>query len=193
MVGNKTNQTNKMNFKLVIMGDNGVGKSTFIRRHMTGEFEKNYKPTSGVAMNLLSFFTTKTKGTVDFNIWDCAGTDNIDTQQHAYFAQADAAILMFDRTNVQSYQNVINWYNAFRSICPNAPVVIVGNKVDIRNTTVKSRHITIHRTLNLKYYDVSAKSNCNFEKPFLYLARILLNIPNLQFIGEPPTNNYISS
>lgn len=56
-------------------------------------------------------------------------------------------------------------------VCENIPVVLCGNKVDVKNRQVKAKAVTYHRKKNLQYYEISAKSNYNFEKPFLYLAR----------------------
>jgi len=59
-------------------------------------------------------------------------------------------------------------------VCENIPIVLVGNKVDVKERKVKAKQITFHRKKNLQYYDISAKSNYNFEKPFLWLARKLV-------------------
>lgn len=58
-------------------------------------------------------------------------------------------------------------------------------QVDIKDRKVKAKSITFHRKKNLQYYDISAKSNYNFEKPFLYLARKLIGDPNLEFQAMP--------
>ena len=58
--------------------------------------------------------------------------------------------------------------------CENIPIVLCGNKVDVKERKVKAKTITFHRKKNLQYYDISAKSNYNFEKPFLWLARKLV-------------------
>ena len=58
-------------------------------------------------------------------------------------------------------------------VCETIPIVLAGNKVDVKERKVKAKTITFHRKKNLQYYDVSAKSNYNFEKPFLWLARKL--------------------
>jgi GTP-binding nuclear protein Ran len=52
-------------------------------------------------------------------------------------------------------------------VCENIPIVLCGNKVDVKERKVKAKTITFHRKKNLQYYDISAKSNYNFEKPFL--------------------------
>lgn len=62
-------------------------------------------------------------------------------------------------------------------VCENIPIVLCGNKVDVKERKVKAKTITFHRKKNLQYYDISAKSNYNFEKPFLWLARKLVGNP----------------
>ena len=64
-------------------------------------------------------------------------------------------------------------------VCEQVPIVLCGNKVDVKERKVKAKAITFHRKKNLQYYDISAKSNYNFEKPFLWLARKLVGNPNL--------------
>ncbi|KAF3782836.1 hypothetical protein EJ110_NYTH22995 [Nymphaea thermarum] len=60
-----------------------------------------------------------------------------------------------------------------KRVCENIPIVLCGNNVDVKNRQVKAKQVTFHRKKNLQYYEISAKSNYNFEKPFLYLARKL--------------------
>ena len=62
---------------------------------------------------------------------------------------------------------------------------IAENKVDIKDRKVKAKQITFHRKKNLQYYDISAKSNYNFEKPFLWIGKKLLGDSNLNFVESP--------
>lgn len=71
-------------------------------------------------------------------------------------------------------------------VCENVPIVLTGNKVDVKERKVKAKTITFHRKKNLQYYDISAKSNYNFEKPFLWLARKLVGNPALVSAAEVP-------
>ncbi|CAI7904989.1 unnamed protein product [Closterium sp. NIES-53] len=70
-------------------------------------------------------------------------------------------------------------------VCENIPIVLCGNKVDVKNRQVKAKQVTFHRKKNLQYYEISAKSNYNFEKPYLYLARKLAGDANLHFVESP--------
>eukprot|EP00434_Breviolum_minutum_P022612 symbB.v1.2.019954.t1/scaffold1656.1/size107472/1 len=81
-------------------------------------------------------------------------------------------------------KNVPNWHRDIVRVCENIPIVLVGNKVDVKDRQVKAKNIQFHRKRNLQYYDLSARSNYNFEKPFLWLARRLTNQGNLQFVGQ---------
>src|SRR5271156_5422768 len=108
---------------------------------------------------------------------------------------------MFDVTSRITYKNVPNWHrNHPRSrismhtnirigdlvrVCENIPIVLCGNKVDVKDRKVKAKTITFHRKKNLQYFDISAKSNYNFEKPFLWLARKLAGNQSLEFVASP--------
>lgn len=70
-------------------------------------------------------------------------------------------------------------------MCEGIPIVLCGNKVDVKNRQVKPKQVTFHRKKNLQYHEISAKSNYNFEKPFLYLAKKLTGDPALHFVEEP--------
>lgn len=92
---------------------------------------------------------------------------------------------MFDVTSRITYKNVPNWYRDLTRVCENIPIVLVGNKVDIKERKVKAKQVTFHRKKNLPYYDISAKSNYHFDKPFLWLARRIFGDNNLQFVAAP--------
>jgi len=170
-------------FKLILVGDGGTGKTTFVKRHLTGEFEKKYVATLGVEVHPLVFHTNR--GPIRFNVWDTAGQEKFGGLRDGYYIQGQAAIVMFDVTSRMTYKNVPNWHRDLVRVCENIPIVLCGNKVDIKDRKVKPKQITFHRKKNLQYYDISAKSNYNFEKPFLWLARKLVGDPNLVFVEAP--------
>ena len=169
--------------KLVLVGDGGVGKTTYIKRHQTGEFEKKYIPTTGVHVSQLSFQTSQ--GLIVFNVWDTAGQERFGGLREGYYLDAQCAILMFDVTSPATYRNVATWHRDLTRVCPNIPIVLVGNKIDIRDRKVPVKRVTFHKKNNMRYFEISAKSNYHFEMPFLSIARSILNDPNLQFISAP--------
>ncbi|KAJ1550469.1 GTP-binding nuclear protein gsp1/Ran, partial [Nowakowskiella sp. JEL0078] len=164
-------------------GDGGTGKTTFVKRHLTGEFEKRYVATLGVEVHPLNFHTNY--GEICFNTWDTAGQEKFGGLRDGYYIQGQCAIIMFDVTARVTYKNVPNWHRDLIRVCENIPIVLCGNKVDIKERKVKAKSITFHRKKNLQYYDISAKSNYNFEKPFLWLARKLAGKTDLDFVAPP--------
>ncbi|KAG8861961.1 GTP-binding nuclear protein gsp1/Ran [Tulasnella sp. 330] len=212
-------QTTIPTFKLVLVGDGGTGKTTFVKvspmlsirilhtacfvvlvfveadskpplnptrpiqRHLTGEFEKKYIATLGVEVHPLNFFTNF--GTICFNVWDTAGQEKFGGLRDGYYIQGQCGIIMFDVTSRITYKNVPNWHRDLERVCENIPIVLCGNKVDVKERKVKTGAVTFHRKKNLQYFEISAKSNYNFEKPFLWLARKLVGNPSLDFVASP--------
>ena len=166
-------------FKIVVVGDARSGKTAFIKRHITGEFEEEYNPTTGATIHPLVFYTNH--GTVTFNIWEWGGSQyNYECYKGAY-----GAILMFDSTNYDPNDSIRDWILSLRSIAGDIPITICGNKVDSRCI---HNFIAIASLLSptVKYYDISVKSNYNLEKPFLHLARKVTKQENLCFTETQP-------
>ncbi|MES1909693.1 MAG: hypothetical protein MHM6MM_002394 [Cercozoa sp. M6MM] len=175
---------NAHHFKVVLVGDGGVGKTTFIKRHRTGEFERKYLATIGCEVRQLPFWTSL--GPVVFNTWDTAGQEKFGGLRDGYYINGNAAIIMFDVTSRQTYKNVPTWHRDLSRVCPDIPIVLCGNKVDIKNRVVKPKNITFHRKKpNIQYYDISAKSNYGFDKPFRWILRKLSGNDDAHFVQEP--------
>jgi GTP-binding nuclear protein Ran len=136
----------------------------------------------GVEVSSLTFHTSR--GPIVANCWDTAGQEKFGGLRDGYYIGGQAAIIMFDVTSRITYQNVPTWHRDLTRVCENIPIVLVGNKVDVQDRQVKPKQITFHRRKNLQYYDVSAKANFNFEKPFLYLIRKVAGDAKLSFEGE---------
>ena len=92
---------------------------------------------------------------------------------------------MFDVCSRITYKNVPKWYKDLVRVCENIPIVLVGNKVDVKDRKVKAKQITFHRKKNLQYYDISAKSNYQFEKPFVWLLGKIVGDPALSLVEAP--------
>ena len=170
-------------FKLILVGDGGVGKTALVHKLLTGSFKHEYVATLGVEVRCLDFHTNR--GVLKFNCWDTAGQEKFGGLRDGYYIKGQCAIIMFDVTARITYKHVPNWHRDLTRVCDNIPIVLVGNKVDVKDRKVTAKSITFHRKKNLPYYDISAKSNYNFEKPFLWLARKIARDPQLAFVEAP--------
>ena len=139
--------------------------------------------TLGVEVHPLQFHTNF--GTICFNVWDTAGQEKFGGLRDGYYIQGQCGIIMFDVTSRITYKNVPNWHRDLERVCENIPIVLCGNKVDVKERKVKTGAVTFHRKKNLQYFEISAKSNYNFEQPFLWLARKLVGNPTLEFVAAP--------
>ena len=177
-----------MEYKCLIVGDKSVGKSSFIKRHLTGDFLEQYQPTDSLSVTPLLFQTNHSP--VTFQVYD-----------GGYNSKPDCAVIMFDTCNRESWEHVMVYYHWLEAMFGEIPVVICGNKVDQKDAReVKSTEIAqflheTHRHLPLIYFDVSARTSYNYEKPFLFLWR-KLNFPRHSYrklIESPLTFMQVSA
>eukprot|EP00026_Physarum_polycephalum_P017848 Phypoly_transcript_19206.p1 GENE.Phypoly_transcript_19206~~Phypoly_transcript_19206.p1 ORF type:complete len:226 (+),score=37.52 Phypoly_transcript_19206:25-678(+) len=170
-------------FKVLLVGDGATGKTTFIKRHLTGAFERKYIPSIGAEVSPLTFYTSR--GPVRLNVWDTAGQEKFGALRDVYYIQSNACILFFDVTDRVTYRNVPVWYRDVDRVCGRVPIVLVGNKVDTKDRKVKAKQITFHRKKNIHYFDLSARTNYNIDKPFVRILRDLTGDQGLELTEEP--------
>ena len=142
------------NIRVCILGDNSVGKTTFISKFVNGQFNNNIVDTQTI------------------NNYDNLGCNIVITNDVTY---SDAIILMFDVTNQNSINFVLNQLNLLNGF--GIPVVLVGNKTDLADNKNKWYHNTIQNFIAQNqisvYYDISAKSYYNYDKPLNYIVNLL--------------------
>lgn len=167
-------------FKICLLGDGGVGKSSLIRLLRTGSYEEEYLPTVGVEVHPLEFYTNY--GLVRFSVWDMAGKDQFVEKENCYI-QSDGAIIMFDVSNVSSYQHVGAWYDSFtKGEGCDAPIVICGGRADVERRVVPKKYNICYQERVMPCYDISSKKGQDVDGPFLNLARALTGHRDLEFI-----------
>jgi len=157
-------------YKIVIIGDAGVGKTTFITRHKTGEFVKKYEPTFGVVVRPVNFMTNY--GEIQFNVWDPAGQEKFGGMYNDYYYQADGAIGMFSGDRRDTLRSLRKLTKELKNIAGEIPISVCGNKCDAPN----HEH---------EYERISVKNSLNIDVPFLNLARKLTGHDDLVFEYEP--------
>jgi Ras-related protein Rab-11A len=163
-------------FKIVVLGDWAVGKTSLIRRHSKGLFELDTKPTLGVEVTTKSY---KIHGAmITLSIWDIAGQEFASAVRHQYYAGTSAAILVFDLTRPETFWHVKTWYVDLRDhLQLKVPVVLMGNKKDL----VDKKAITdgeikeLAEGYGFRYVETSASTGENVDQAFyLIIAQIVL-------------------
>ena len=179
---------------MVLCGEPKVGKTALVTRHKTGEFVTKYAPTPVAEITSLRFHTSAGEVVIEIReMGDAVTADERDNFEHDCYAAADAAIVMFGLNSRSTYDGVPYWYCRIRVRRPDIPIVLCGNMVDCAERAVLPKDITFHRQVNMQYYDISAKSQYNFEKPFLYLIRRLLADDQVCFVAAPDSMQTLDS
>ena len=178
----------RSNFKIVIAGDGGVGKTAIIQNLLGEKFSKNYLLTIGCD---ITTYKHNHKGQIlSLQLWDLAGQQRFDVVRNLYYGGARAAILVFDLTRDESFLNLEKWkeeifLHAHRKI----PILVLGNKVDLDNSQfldsdpvfsfIQSIDAEYEQEfkidkLKVSYLTTSALTGENVKEAFQILADILL-------------------
>ncbi len=159
-------------FKILILGDSGVGKSTLLQQYIDECFEPNYISTVGVDYYCKTI-TVQDKR-VKLALWDTAGQERFKAITQSYLRSTHGIILIYDITNAESYNHVKNWYAL---IPENTRCFLIGNKSDL----IMSRRITydqganLAKEINCPFFETSAKYYHNIADTFLHIASDLTN------------------
>ncbi|KAF0045437.1 hypothetical protein F2P81_001966 [Scophthalmus maximus] len=162
-------------FKLLLIGDSGVGKTCLIIRFAEDNFNSTYISTIGIDFKVKTIEVDGKK--VKLQVWDTAGQERFKTITTAYYRGAMGIILVYDITDDKSYENIQNW---MKSIKENASAgvsrMLLGNKCDIeaKRKVSKETGEKLAKDHGIRFFETSAKSSINVEESFLSLARDIL-------------------
>lgn len=170
-------------YKIILIGDGGCGKTSFVNCLRKGEFSSKYIATQGVDVSPTTFNTNH--GTIIFKIWDCAGQEKFGGLKDGYYIGANAVIIMLDLTNKLSLRNMENWVkDAGRVVGGDVPVIVCGNKIDALNRKITEEMIKEVLPKTVPYFNVSSKIKYNVQAAVLELATKLTGHPDLVFVDD---------
>lgn len=163
-------------FKLLLIGDSGVGKSCLLLRFADHTYTESYISTIGVDFKIR---TIDLDGkTIKLQIWDTAGQERFRTITSSYYRGAHGIIIVYDVTDAESFNNVKQWLSEIeRYACEGVSKLLVGNKCDL----VNKKQVDFNTAkefadkLNIPFLETSAKNATNVEKAFLTMAAEIKN------------------
>jgi small GTP-binding protein len=164
-------------FKLLLIGDSGVGKSCLLLRFAEGSFSDSFMSTIGVDFKIKSLQFEDGK-VVKLQIWDTAGQERFRTITSSYYRGAHGIIIVFDVTDEESFKNVTSWISeienyASESVCK----LLVGNKTDLAEQRVVTRQQAeeLAQRLGIPYIETSAKTADHVEEAFVMMTKEIRN------------------
>ncbi|XP_006177259.1 ras-related protein Rab-13 isoform X1 [Camelus dromedarius] len=162
-------------FKLLLIGDSGVGKTCLIIRFAEDNFNNTYISTIGIDFKIRTVDIDGKK--IKLQVWDTAGQERFKTITTAYYRGAMGIILVYDITDEKSFENIQNW---MKSIKENASAgverLLLGNKCDMeaKRKVQKEQANKLAQEHGIRFFETSAKSSMNVDEAFSSLARDIL-------------------
>ncbi|EDV29919.1 Ras-related protein Rab-1A [Trichoplax sp. H2] len=177
-------------FKLLLIGDSGVGKSCLLLRFADDTYTESYISTIGVDFKIR---TIELDGkTIKLQIWDTAGQERFRTITSSYYRGAHGIIVVYDVTDQVSFNNVKQWLQEIdRYACENVNKLLVGNKCDLTSKKVID-YVTAKEyadALDIPFLETSAKNATNVEQAFLTMAAEIKKRMGPSSAASAPTGN----
>lgn len=166
-------------FKLVVLGDSAVGKTSLINRYVEHTFETDYKPSLGVNIIIKELDIEDLNAKVRLILWDIAGQSKYDLSRKLFFQGSQGALLVYDITRQITFENIYKkWLNDLKKFGKKELVyLLIGNKNDLedlkRIPTDKGKDLA-NQLKASEFIETSAKTGENVEKAFKHLVYKLM-------------------
>ncbi len=167
-------------FKVLLLGDAGVGKTSLIMRFVHNQFKRDYLLTIG--MNVSSYQLEVDGTPVSLSIHDIGGQKRFEAFRQIFYKGSSGAIIVYDITREASFRNAANWTQELRNECKHqTELLLVGNKMDLEDMRAVSYEEGAKQGEDLKtisFIETSALSGTNVVDAFEQLARSMINSPD---------------
>nr|XP_008123125.1 PREDICTED: ras-related protein Rab-3A [Anolis carolinensis] len=156
-------------FKILIIGNSSVGKTSFLFRYADDSFTPAFVSTVGIDFKVKTIYRNDKR--IKLQIWDTAGQERFRTITTAYYRGAMGIMLVYDITNEKSFENIRNWVrNIEEHASPDVEKMILGNKCDMnhKRQVTREQGEKLANGFGVKFMETSAKANINVENAFFH-------------------------
>jgi Ras-related protein Rab-32 len=186
-------------YKVLVVGDYAVGKTSLIRRYCTGEFTANYRITIGVDFCVKTLDNFGAEGrNISLQLWDIAGHERFGAMTRVYYKFAIAAVVVFDLTRMSTLDSAKKWRQDINEkvVLPNdkpIPMILLANKCDLPDVAIPAERLDrfVEENGFMGWIATSAKSGTNIEEAFHQLVNGILAIP-IDVTPPKPSNDVVT-
>ncbi|MFX0208023.1 MAG: Rab family GTPase [Candidatus Hodarchaeota archaeon] len=166
-------------FKIILIGDMGVGRTSLMRKYMEGAYYLMYDLRTGIASPYSKELVVANQE-VSLRLFDWEGRTLPYWVSDSYFHNTDGAALVFDLTNMNSLHSLEKWLQRIIKICGKIPLVIIGNKLDLIGARAipSGEGKKYARKWDTRYFETSAKTGENIEEAFIFLIEQMIETKN---------------
>jgi Ras-related protein Rab-8A len=181
-------------FKLILLGESGVGKTCMLSTFTEGIFSPNFITTIGIDYHMKTVECSGKR--IKLQIWDTAGQERFRTITPAYYRGVVGVLLVYDITDPDSFKKISKWLNSIAEHAdPGVQKLLLGNKSDLEDQrkVAVSEGQQLANSEKIGFLETSAKTNTNIDKAFMEIARLVLERFPDQVQQKPSDNIQLPS
>ncbi|XP_057692914.1 EF-hand calcium-binding domain-containing protein 4A isoform X1 [Corythoichthys intestinalis] len=180
-------------FKVVFLGNSGVGKSSLIQHYCTGHFYSSKGATNDFQMRTITMGSTS----ITLQLWDTAGQERFRSITEQYYHKANAIMVVYDITCMASFTTVREWMNSVKDkMCDGVMLVLLGNKLDLADSHCRKVSRRAGQMLaeqhEASFYECSAKTGENIEQLMTHMAEMLIAQPDRKCDNTLSLTEYVA-
>lgn len=156
--------------KVLVVGDGNVGKTSLVRRYCQGMFTHSRITTIGV--DFQTHVVKLPEGEVKLSIWDLAGQERFAVMRPGFYKGGRAAAMVYDVTDPITLTDLAQWRAELAAVIPNAPLLVVGNKIDLPRAQPSEEARAFAESIGARYLETSAATGEGVPQLFETLARL---------------------
>jgi small GTP-binding protein len=167
----------KLSLKIIIVGEPAVGKTSLVKKYVSGQFAKDYRSSIGTNIFIKKINLSKI-GRVTVQLWDIAGQERWINMRRSYYIGAKGVLIVGDLTRKSTFDQIYDfWFPDINQYCESAPIVLIANKNDLEKQMLSETEInSIGKEINaISIVYTSAKTGENVDMAFKIISEYVIN------------------
>ncbi|MEM3586123.1 MAG: Rab family GTPase [Candidatus Jordarchaeaceae archaeon] len=159
-------------FKVIVVGDGAVGKTSLVKKYSENTFKEDYLPTVGAGF-ATKRLTLEGKE-VTYQIWDLGGQPQFRVVRQNFYKGSRGVLYVFDVSRKETLENLVKWREEVNKFCGSIPCILIGNKIDLPRKVEVQEAESYARLFNALYFETSVLQGIYINEIFESIGRLIL-------------------